>query len=131
MDEFAYAEFGALQGQLQRGRGIGARRAPTVPNAADLVYECVVADSRWDRQTEQRDAHLARLIHRLDLDGQCTAEGLDDCEPSVQQAACTNAPDTAYVCARLAELSEDPLTPNSHEAANHGLTRLNGSGSAP
>ncbi|MGI8333727.1 hypothetical protein ACRYCC_27585 [Actinomadura scrupuli] len=67
MDDFAYADFATLQGQLQRGRGIGARRAPTIAGAAEMVYECVIADSRWDRQTEQRDAYLARLIHRLDL----------------------------------------------------------------
>jgi hypothetical protein len=56
-----------FRGQLQRGRGIAARRAPREPGAADAVYECVISDPRWDRQVDQRDGYLASLILRLDL----------------------------------------------------------------
>jgi hypothetical protein len=56
-----------FRGQLQRGRGIAARRAPGEPQAADAVYECVIHDPRWDRQTEARDTYLAALIQRLEL----------------------------------------------------------------
>ncbi|MBB5081709.1 hypothetical protein [Nonomuraea endophytica] len=62
-----YDDPASFRGQLQRGRGAAARRAPTEPGAADAVYECVVTDTRWDRQVEQRDSYLARLITRLAL----------------------------------------------------------------
>ncbi|MFH9353507.1 hypothetical protein [Kitasatospora sp. NPDC017646] len=67
MNDFMYADPATLEGQLQRGRGLGAHSALAAPGAADLVYECVITDSRWDRQTEHRDSYLARLVHRLDL----------------------------------------------------------------
>ncbi|MER7579551.1 hypothetical protein [Kitasatospora sp. NPDC097691] len=67
MDDFTYADPATLSGRLQRGRGLAARRLRSTPEDADLVYECVISDSRWDRQTESRDSYLARLIHRLDL----------------------------------------------------------------
>lgn len=67
MNAFTYADPATPRGRLQRGRGLGARRARSTPDDADLVYECVVSDSRWDRQTESRDSYLARLVHRLDL----------------------------------------------------------------
>jgi len=67
MSDFTYADPATLQGRLQRGRGLGAHSALAAPGAADLVYECVITDSRWDRQTEHRDSYLARLVHRLDL----------------------------------------------------------------
>ncbi|MFF3071387.1 hypothetical protein [Kitasatospora sp. NPDC057936] len=67
MSEFTYAAPSTLLGQLQRGRGLGATGALSTPGAADLVYACVLTDSRWDRQTEERSAYLARLIHRLAL----------------------------------------------------------------
>lgn len=63
----AYDDPRTLAGQLQRGRGLGARRAPAHPGAADLVYACVVTDRRWDQQTEERGSYLARLVHRMDL----------------------------------------------------------------
>jgi hypothetical protein len=66
-DAFRYAHPATLQGQLERGRGLGAQRAPHTPGAAELVYSCVLTDSRWDRQTEYRDSYLTRLIHRMDL----------------------------------------------------------------
>ncbi|MEY9837542.1 HEAT repeat domain-containing protein [Streptacidiphilus sp. EB103A] len=66
-DGFRYAQPATLQGQLERGRGLGAQRAPHAPGAAELVYSCVLTDSRWDRQTEYRDSYLTRLIHRMDL----------------------------------------------------------------
>lgn len=67
MDDFTYAAPHTLPGQLQRGRGLGARRVLTHASAAEFVYACVITDHRWDRQTEQRDSYLARLIHRRGL----------------------------------------------------------------
>ena len=66
-DGFRYAHPATLQGQLERGRGLGAQRAPHTPGAAELVYACVLTDSRWDRQSEYRDSYLTRLMHRMDL----------------------------------------------------------------
>lgn len=56
-----------FRGQLQRGRGIAVRRAAGEPQAGDAVYECVIHDPRWDRQTEARAAYLAGLVRRLGL----------------------------------------------------------------
>lgn len=50
---------------LQRGRGQGALAARTRSDAADLVLGCVLDDSRWDSQTEERDLYLARLVLAL------------------------------------------------------------------
>jgi hypothetical protein len=47
----------SLHGQLQRGRGLAARRG--VP--ADLLLDCICTDPRDDRQTESRDWFYARL----------------------------------------------------------------------
>ena len=55
-----------------------------------------------------------------------TAEALDDCEPSVQELACTTAPDGASLRSRIGELAEDPLTPEVHEAARARLAVLRG-----
>jgi hypothetical protein len=57
----------SVHGQLQRGRGAGFRRALTEPGAAEVVYDCVRRDPRWDRQTESRDGYLVRLVQRLAL----------------------------------------------------------------
>lgn len=62
-----YASPASFRGQLQRGRGAAVRRASTAPGAADAVYECVMTDTRWDRQVDQRDSYLADLVARLDL----------------------------------------------------------------
>lgn len=56
-----------FRGQLQRGRGEAVRRAPHEPGAADAVYECVIRDSRWDWQVDERAGYLAGLIRQLDL----------------------------------------------------------------
>lgn len=64
---FEYAEPETLLGQLQRGRGLGARRALAEPEAGELVVGCVLQDPRWDAQTESRDEYLACLIHRMGL----------------------------------------------------------------
>lgn len=64
---FEYAEPETLLGQLQRGRGLGARRALAEPGAGDLVVGCVLQDPRWDAQTESRDEYLACLIYRMGL----------------------------------------------------------------
>nr|WSX72496.1 hypothetical protein OH826_00585 [Streptomyces sp. NBC_00899]WSX81435.1 hypothetical protein OH826_50910 [Streptomyces sp. NBC_00899] len=91
MDDGAYADPHTLPGQLQRGRGLGARQALTHPGAADFVYACVVTDHRWDRQTEQRDSYLARLILRLDLsltpiEGHLFGSGGDDDAQEIELA---------------------------------------------
>jgi hypothetical protein len=67
MNDLVFADPNTFAGQLQRGRGIAAQRAPGVAGSGDLIYECVIADARWDRSTEERSSYLARMIHRLDL----------------------------------------------------------------
>jgi hypothetical protein len=67
VSDFTYADPATVRGRLQRGRGRGAQDALTAHDAADLVYECVMVDSRWDQVTEERDRYLARLVDRLDL----------------------------------------------------------------
>lgn len=63
----AYDDPTTFVGQLQRGRGIAARRALSEPHAGDAVSECVINDPRWDRQTDSRDTYLAGLVQTLDL----------------------------------------------------------------
>ena len=57
-------------GMLQRGRGEGFLAAlamePSV--AADLVWQCIVHDPRWDLQVEPRASYYAELVTALDLD---------------------------------------------------------------
>lgn len=67
MDEFAFADPGSLAGQLERGRGVAVRRVVAAAGAAEVVYRCVVEDSRWDRKVEERDSYLAGWIIRLGL----------------------------------------------------------------
>jgi hypothetical protein len=63
----SYDDPTTFRGQLQRGRGVAARRAPSAPHADDAVYECVINDPRWDRQTETRGTYLAGLVQKLGL----------------------------------------------------------------
>ncbi len=67
MNDLVFADPNTFSGQLKLGRGIAAQRAPYVAGAADWVYQCVIADARWDPQTEERGSYLARIIHRLAL----------------------------------------------------------------
>lgn len=76
MDEFAFTDAVRFDGQLQGGRGLAAHRAREEPGAADAVYLCITADSRWDRQTEDRAAYLARLVRDLGLGVEPLAEHL-------------------------------------------------------
>jgi len=64
------ADAGSLLGQLQRGRGEGYLAALDLPSAdaADLVWECIVHDPRWDLQVESRDEYYASLARHVDLD---------------------------------------------------------------
>ncbi|MGP8304426.1 hypothetical protein ACTPOK_42355 [Streptomyces inhibens] len=63
----AYAPVDSLKGLLQRGRGLGALWAPDDPaTAAELVYEAVRQDWRWD-SVDDRHLYLARLIQGLGL----------------------------------------------------------------
>ncbi len=57
-------------GKLQRGTGDGFLEAVALPSgkAADLVWDCVVHDARWDQQVESRDRYYADLIAHLDFD---------------------------------------------------------------
>ena len=67
LDDFVFADPASFRGQLERGRGIAVFRAADQPGAGDVIYRCVVEDSRWDRQVEERDLYLARLIGGLGL----------------------------------------------------------------
>ena len=51
-------------GKLQRGTGDGFLEAVALPTdkGADLVWDCVVRDARWDQQVESRDRYYADLI---------------------------------------------------------------------
>ncbi|MEV8325744.1 hypothetical protein [Kitasatospora sp. NPDC056731] len=59
-----------------------------------------------------------------------TEEGLDDCEPHVQEAARAHAPDTASARARLDALGTDPLATGLHERARQRLTPPASTGAA-
>lgn len=62
-----YDDPATFRGQLQRGRGAAVLRASREPGAGDAVYACVISDTRWDLQTEERDGYLAGLIRQLGL----------------------------------------------------------------
>ncbi|UUU28775.1 hypothetical protein JIX56_02060 [Streptomyces sp. CA-210063] len=63
-----YASPRSLKGLLQRGRGLGALRALDEPEtSAELVYEVVRQDWRWDTIVDDRHLYLARLIRELEL----------------------------------------------------------------
>ncbi|GAA2832831.1 hypothetical protein RMN57_11605 [Kitasatospora sp. CM 4170] len=65
---YEYAPAGTLIGLVQRGRGLGARMAAEVPEAAaELVYGCIRWDWRWDGQVDDRHLYLARLVRDLAL----------------------------------------------------------------
>ncbi len=53
-------------GKLQRGTGAGFLEAIALPSgeAAELIWDCVVYDPRWDQQVESRDRYYADLITR-------------------------------------------------------------------
>jgi hypothetical protein len=53
-----------------------------------------------------------------------TEEGLFDCESLVQRLACTTARDSQLLRSRLHQLAQDPLTPETHDAADTRLTAL-------
>jgi hypothetical protein len=52
---------------LLGGRGSAARAAAATPGADDLIFECIRADPRWDRQIESRSLYYARLVLDLEL----------------------------------------------------------------
>ncbi|GAA4920603.1 hypothetical protein LX16_4708 [Stackebrandtia albiflava] len=62
-----YAPFDGLLGQLQRGRGAGARTVADDPAAESLVMDCVRHDWRWEWQVDDRPGYLARLVRDLGL----------------------------------------------------------------
>lgn len=71
-DGTPWAPHDTLLGQLQRGRGLGPRRAIAATGrratfAAGAVYDCVTRDPRWDNQSDDRALYLARLITGLAL----------------------------------------------------------------
>jgi len=63
------ADAATLLGLLQRGRGKGYRDALSsgAPSAAALV-DCIINDSRTDRQVESRDEYYGRCAFAVDLD---------------------------------------------------------------
>jgi hypothetical protein len=67
MDDFDFDEPDGFAGQLQRGRGIAVHRTVAATDAAEAVYRCVIEDSRWDRQVDDRAAYLTGWIARLGL----------------------------------------------------------------
>src|SRR3712207_6670133 len=72
-----WADHDSTEGRLQRGRGLGFRRALEEPGSAgDVVLRCVVEDPRLDRQVEARGLYYARLIGKLGLSLDAIAEHL-------------------------------------------------------
>ena len=68
MPDRVWAMYDSLEGQLQRGRGLGFRSALGDPGTAGkLVLRCVLEDPRWDAQVEDRGLYYARLFRALDL----------------------------------------------------------------
>lgn len=65
LSDDAWAEPHSLLGLLQRGRGLGLRRALSEPDGAELVRRCLEEDARWDRQLEERGIYFARLLTSL------------------------------------------------------------------
>lgn len=64
------ADAGSVLGQLQRGRGEGFLDALEMPGAqaADLVWECIVHDPRYDLQIDSRDLYYATLAQEVGLE---------------------------------------------------------------
>jgi hypothetical protein len=73
MDDFVFSDASTRAGRIERGRGC----ADADRNDADSVYRCVIEDSRWDRQVDERDRYLADLIARLRLPVTPLARHLD------------------------------------------------------
>ncbi|WP_116025000.1 hypothetical protein [Thermomonospora umbrina] len=67
MNEVVIESAGTLHGQLQRGLGRAARRAAATTGVAELVFDCIRRDPRWDRQVESRALYYARLVVDLEL----------------------------------------------------------------
>ncbi|NOX31894.1 MAG: hypothetical protein GXP35_17895 [Actinobacteria bacterium] len=61
------ADAASVLGQLQRGRGEGFLAALEMPpaQAADLVWECIVHDPRYDLQIDSRDLYYATLAQQV------------------------------------------------------------------
>jgi hypothetical protein len=79
----AWAEPHSLLGLLQRGRGLGLRRALGEAEGAELVCRCLEEDARWDSQLEERGVYFARLLTGLrigpdDLDLDLSSPDLSD-----------------------------------------------------
>ncbi|MFF6783035.1 hypothetical protein [Streptomyces sp. NPDC012510] len=67
-DDRTYASPRSLEGLLQRGRGLGALRAPgELGTSAEPVAEVVRQDWRWDMTVDDRDLYLARLVRESGL----------------------------------------------------------------
>ncbi|GAB7036966.1 MULTISPECIES: hypothetical protein [Catenuloplanes] len=60
-----YANPNTVPGALQRGLGRGAHQVASTSDASDLVTACLRRDYRWDRQVDERDVYLARLVRDL------------------------------------------------------------------
>jgi hypothetical protein len=100
-------------GKLQRGTGDGFLKAVALPTgeAADLVWDCVVHDARWDQQMESRDRYYADLIARLDFDPH-----------RLRPQNCPEPPadrDHRLVVGVLAELAADGMTGAGEALLDH------------
>ncbi|MEY9864472.1 hypothetical protein ABH935_010131 [Catenulispora sp. GAS73] len=61
-DDWSYAGPGSLEGMLQRGRGQGAYRAMTDPDAPPLIYACLARDHRYTTMIDEREVYLPRTL---------------------------------------------------------------------
>ncbi|MGW6953153.1 hypothetical protein [Streptomyces xanthophaeus] len=83
----AYARHETLEGLLQRGRGLGAKRAAYDPEAAaPFIYDGIHRDWKWD-SSDDRCLYQARLIRDLKLSPAPAIEQLAGDEEECSRAA--------------------------------------------
>ncbi|MGC0415963.1 hypothetical protein [Embleya sp. AB8] len=86
-DEMFYAHPHSLEGQLQRGQGLGAVRARPDPAAgAPFVYDGIRRDWTWDGLVDERALYLARLVRDLELSPTRIVEWLSGSEDECSRA---------------------------------------------
>ena len=82
-----HADPESLHGQLQRGRGEGARRILSVPRpeAWDLLVDCICNDPRLEHQVERRAQYYALMAIETDLDLKPLFQYLKGCSDAGQE----------------------------------------------